>query len=474
MEKGCGQWWCGIALGVAILLIASGPAAYGLDPTLDVSQYAHTAWTVRDGFSKGNIYAMTQTPDGYLWLGTEFGLFRFDGIRSIPWQPPEGQHLPGSSITSLLAARDGTLWIGTYAGLASWIGGKLTVHPELNAQFVTSLFEDREGTVWAGTLANFGRLCALRSGSAQCYGEDGAFGHAVWSLYGDSSGNLWAGAQSGVWRMKPGPPKRYAAPSMSALTESDDAHLLMARNGAGLMQLAGDKVEVYPIRSTINSNRLLRDDEIDSNKLLRDRDGGLWIGTVERGLIHVHHGRTDVFSRSDGLSGDVVLSLFEDREGNVWVATTGGLDRFRELPVATISVKQGLSSDATQAVLATTDGSVWVGAHEGLTRWKNGQTTVFGRASGLPDDALQSLFQDDRGRVWAFTRRGLAYFKDGRFVAVDAVHGEKVHSITGDKAGNLWLSEDQSLLHLREGRLVEQIPWSELGRHDSAGRSTLW
>src|SRR5208337_4383290 len=298
--------------------------------------------------------------------------------------------------------------------------------------------------------------------------EDGSFGHAVWSLYGDSSGNLWAGAQSGVWRMKPGPPRRFPAPSMSALTESDDAPLLMARNGAGLMQLVGDKVEVYPIRSTNNSNRLLRDDEIDSNKLLRDRDGGLWIGTVERGLIHVHHGRTDVFSRTDGLSGDVVLSLFEDREGIVWVATTGGLDRFRDLPVTTISVKQGLSSDATQSVLAAIDGSIWVGAHEGLTRWKNGQTTIFGKASGLPDDGPQSLFQDDRGRIWAFTSHGLAYFEGGRFVPVNGVPGGRVHFITGDKEGNLWLSEEKSLLHLREERLVEQIRWSELGRNQRA------
>ena len=94
--------------------------------------------------------------------------------------------------------------------------------------------------------------------------------------------------------------------------------------------------------------RLLPDRDVNSNKLLRDRDGGLWIGTQERGLIHVHDGRTDVFTKSDGLSGDIICSLFEDREGNVWVATTGGLDRFRELPVTTISVKQGLSSDATQ------------------------------------------------------------------------------------------------------------------------------
>ena len=129
---------------------------------------------------------------------------------------------------------------------------------------------------------------------------------------------------------------------------------MIAAYGAGLLQLAGDKVGPYPIRSAILPKTVLPDRDVDSNKLLRDRDGGLWIGTVERGLIHIHQGRTDVFTRSDGLSGDVVLSLFEDREGNIWVATTGGLDRFRELPVTTISVKQGLSSDASASVLATT------------------------------------------------------------------------------------------------------------------------
>ena len=447
-----------IALSALTVLLWS-PPGLALDPSLDVSQYAHNAWTIRDGFSLGNIYTIAQTPDGYLWLGGEFGLFRFDGVRSIPWQPPAGQHLPDNNINSLLVSRDGTLWIGTFGGLVTWSGGKLTRPPELGDQFVASLFEDREGTVWAGTLATpSGRVCALRGGSAQCYGEDGAFGRAVWAWYEDSSGNLWAGAQSGLWRIKPGPPRRYPTPiELIGLSKADDGRLLIAMHGGGLMQLAGDKVESYPIRGVI-----------DSNRLLRDREGGLWIGTVERGLIHVHQGRTDVFSRSDGLSGDVVLSLFEDREGDVWVSTTGGLDRFRELPVTTISVKQGLSSDATQSVLAATDGSIWVGAHDGLTRWNNGQAAIFRQANGLPDDDVGSLFQDDRGRIWASTGHGLAYFKDGRFVAVNAVRGGEVHFIAGDTAGNLWLSEHQNLLHLLDERLVEQIPWSELGRRQSA------
>src|SRR5271165_1904857 len=448
------------------------PPALALDPSLEVNQYARTTWRVRNGFSLGNIYAIAQTPDGYLWLGTEFGLFRFDGVRSTPWQPPAGQHLPVENINALLVTRDGTLWIGTFAGLATWSGGKRTPRPELGKSFVASLFEDRDGTVWAGTLETSGRLCAIRSGGAQCYEEP--FGRAVWASYEDSSGTLWAAAESGLWRMKPGPPRRYATPTeLIGLSKGDDGRLLIAMHGAGMLQFVDDKVEPYPVRGAIDSNKLLSDRDIDSNRLLRDRDGGLWIGTVERGLIHVHNGRTDVFTQSDGLSGNVVLSLFEDREGNVWVATTGGLDRFRELPVATISVKQGLSSDATQAVLAATDGSIWIGAHEGLTRWKNGQTTIFGKASGLPDDAPQSLFQDHRGRFWASTRHGLSYFKDGRFVAINAVPGGEVFCITGDKADNLWLSERQDLLHLLEGRLVERIPWPAFGRPENANASVL-
>jgi signal transduction histidine kinase/ligand-binding sensor domain-containing protein len=465
-----------IVLGV---LAAGCGSGFALNPSLDISQYAHDAWTVQSGFIKGNIYAIAQTADGYLWLGTEFGCFRFDGVRSIPWQPPAGQRLL-NAVFRLLGTRDGALWIGTWTGLATWNGAKLTRPPELNGRAVASLLEDREGMVWAGSFGGGAGtpnslLCAMRSGSAQCYGRDGAFGKVVSSLYEDSSGTLWAGTGSGLWRWKPGPPKRYATPpvELSALSEADDGRPIIARYGAGLMQLSGDKVESYPIRAAIDPNRLLQDRDVNSNKLLRDRDGGLWIGTVERGLVHIHQGRTDVFSRSDGLSGDVVLSLFEDREGNVWVSTTGGLDRFRELPVTTISVKQGLSSDATQSVLAATDSSVWIGTHDGLARWKNGQFTIFRKASGLPDDALQSLFQDDRGRIWVSTRHGLAFFKDGRFVAVPSVPRGDVHYITGDKAGNLWLSGEKGLLHLLEGRLVEQIPWFELGRRDCCAEVLL-
>src|SRR5690348_15213617 len=96
-----------LRLALAVMLLAA--CAFALDPRLDVAQYAHTAWKIREGFAKGRILSIVQTPDGYLWLGTEFGLLRFDGVRNVPWRPPPNQHLPSNFVMSLLAARDGNL-----------------------------------------------------------------------------------------------------------------------------------------------------------------------------------------------------------------------------------------------------------------------------------------------------------------------------------------------------------------------------
>jgi len=182
----------------------------------------------------------------------------------------------------------------------------------------------------------------------------------------------------------------------------------------------------------------------------------------------VHNGRTDVFTAESGLSGNIIAGLFEDREGNIWVSTAGGLDRFRELTVTTVSAKQGLSSDNVNSVIATTDGSTWIATRDGLTRWQNGQTTVFRKADGLPDDFVQSMYQDHAGRIWVFTGHGLAWFNNGRFVSVDGVPSTEVYSITGDNAGNLWLSGSKGLSHLREGRLIENLPWPALGHRQQA------
>jgi signal transduction histidine kinase/ligand-binding sensor domain-containing protein len=452
---------------MTLILMACCPCVSALNPSLDINQYAHDKWTVRDGLFRGIIISIAQTPDGNLWLGTEFGLLRFDGVRTVPWQPPAGERLPSTVVRSLLAARDGRLWIGTQEGLASWKDGKLTQYPELAGRAINSLLEDRAGTTWVGATVPGGALCAIQSGGAQCDGEDGRFGRWVGPLYEDSEGNLWAGAMTGLWQWKPGHPKRFPMPEPAsgiyALSEGDHGAILSASD-SGIRRLLNGKSEAYPLPG---SKR-----QFSPKRLLRDRNGGLWIGNADRGLLHVHEGRTDQFAQPDGLSSDDVGRLFEDREGSIWVATLAGLDRFRDFTVSTISRKQGLSIAAVGSVLAARDGSVWLGTREGLNRWKDGQVTIYRkRSSGLPDDAVESLFQDEGGRIWVSTNGGVAYFENDRFVHVSGVPGQYGHSIAEDKAGNLWISHDLSLLHLLKGRVVERIPWERLGRKDFASAS---
>jgi signal transduction histidine kinase/ligand-binding sensor domain-containing protein len=448
---------------VLCLLAGICPCAFGLNPSLQINQYAHKAWTIREGFFKSKVLSIAQTPDGYLWIGTDSGLVRFDGVRVVEWQPPAGEHLPSSFIRTLLAGRDGTLWIGTNRGLASWKAGRLTHYPGLGPRDVHSLCEDRESTVWAGlTGPPSGSVCAIRGGSSECSGEDGKFGNIPDGIYEDSRGNLWVGTETGLWKWKPGPPRLYPMKDgRGRLSEAAGGDILIA-TAKGVNRFSEGGIEAYP---------LFGGKAFQARALLRDRDGGLWVGTLDRGLLHVYNGKTDVFARSNGLSDDFIFNLFEDREGNIWVATTQGLDRFRDPAVPTISVEQGLSSAVVLSVLTTGDGSVWLGSLKGLNQWNDGRIVVYHKPSGRQSIAVPR-FQDSAGRIWVsggFGTEPVDSFEKGRFLPIKALPlGPVPWSIEGDQAGNVWISRGDGLFHLTEGASAERIGWATLGRQDSA------
>jgi len=467
-----------------VILVACCAYAFALDPSLDISQYAHSSWKVRDGFTKGFIDSIAQTPDGYLWLGTEFGLVRFDGVRAVPWQPPGNTRLPPGTVYGLLVSRDGTLWIGTTKGLANWKEGNLTRFPEFDGEAVFSLLEDHEGTVWvgAGVPPHSGRLCAIRSSTVDCVGGDGRLGPGIIALKEDSNGNLWAGAKDGLWRWKPGLPKFYSLPGeldgIQAVAEDKDGALLVGWKGA-LYQFIHGKMQSYPLAGFSG--------QIQAKSILRDRDGGLWIAAWNHGLAHVHEGRTDVFSKIDGLSGDDVNALFEDREGNVWVSTIDGLDCFRDFGVATLTAKQGLSKSLVGSVLADRGGSVWLATYGGLNQWKHGQIEIPEVGSAKRDGRVNgslpsSLFEDHQSRIWVSTTNELGYLENGRFVSVNGIPPGTVLCIAQDSAGNLWVINEQlGLIRISRQNGAHKFLWSELGHKDNASvlaadrsRGGLW
>ena len=475
-----------IAFGAVLIceLLASCRPAFALDPALDARQYVHTAWRIRDGFIKGRILAIAQTPDGYLWLGTELGLLRFDGVRTVPWQPPPNQPLQSTTIVSLLVARDGTLWIGMDRGLASWKDGRLTRYDALAGSTVNKLIEDREGSIWVAVFGNRWTLCEVREMRVTCHGEDGGAGEGALGLYEDRMGRLWVGTGTGLWQWKPGPPTFYPfSPQnngIQGLSEDSDGSLLISHAG-GIKRFVDGRAEMeYPFPTSLSG--------VESLRLLRDRDGGVWAGTSTRGLVHVHNGVTDLFTQADGLSGEDVAAIFEDREGNIWIATEGGLDRFRASSVVSYTAHQGLSNTRLNSVSASSDGGVWVGTYDGLNRWSTGAMAVYRQRHGqrAPGSApilarrvreftgagmprgVQSVFEDSQRRVWLSTASGVGYLENDRFVLMSGIPGGVTRAIVEDGQRNLWVANQAAgLFRLgRDRRDVQETSWAALKRKD--------
>ncbi|HEX2454679.1 MAG TPA: two-component regulator propeller domain-containing protein [Vicinamibacterales bacterium] len=446
----------------AVLL--SCPPALALNPSLELQQYGHSSQLLGAGFVRGIIRAITQTPDGYLWLGTDLGVFRFDGVRAVAWTPPLGDRLPSSLVTALVAGRDGTLWIGTSQGLVSWNGGRLTHHTALSNMHITALLEDRSGTIWAGTTATGpAKLCAFQIANAKCFGEDGTLGEFVWSLAEDRAGNVWVGARTGLWRWAPGPPSRYTSePIVSSrilLTPTSGvAGVTVVLSGRvrdiGPEGRSGEAVRGLPSTSSVRI-------------LFRDHEGALWIGTSAHGVARVYDGKVSVFTHVNGLSGNQVNAFFEDREGTMWIATADGLDSFRQLRVVPMTLAGGsLRTPNPVSIVAARDGSVWIGSDDGLHRWRDGRVTIYRTRTHpeLPDDAIQSLADDERGRIWVTAAGRLAFFHNGRFTSVPAPHLGPVYAIAGDGRGGVWVSSfDQGVVHVVGGKVVERMSFQEGG-----------
>jgi signal transduction histidine kinase/ligand-binding sensor domain-containing protein len=448
---------------IALLLVCAPVQA--LDPTHRITQYSHANWTRRDDRLPGSIRALGQTSDGTLWIGTEFGLLRFDGVRFAPWRPPTGQQLLSESIGKIMAARDGTLWIGTRNGLSHWANGKLENYQTSKSSAgpgVGSILQDHAGAIWAGAVGfQSGGLCRMEANRLDCeHISEGQPRLGVTSLFEDGHGDLWVGG--GGWlacrtrgTMRVYPLRQPVGAVGSIVADQRGQIWISTTSNGGLQQFQDGKLAPYPIPGP----------PVRPHALLSDRDGGLWIGTFGQGLVHLHEGHFDRFTHADGLTSDIVHSLFEDREGNVWVATDGGLDQFRDFAVTTLSKREGLSSDLVLSVSASRSGAVWVGTGEGLNRVQDNNIAVYQQRDGLPSSSISGLFEDRGGRLWADTTAGLAYFEGARFHPANQLLPSKIRFVIAaaeDHDHNIWLSEPkQGLVRLRDGRVAEVLPWSQ-------------
>ena len=348
---------------IAMLLLCGD--AHGIDRDRRLDQLQHTRWTKADGVP-GAVRALAQTTDGYLWLATTNGLVRYDGSQFEVWEPITGPGLISPNVRALLATPDGGLWIGYVAPGVSFLkNGTLTNYGAkdgLPDSQVYSFAIDKQGRTW---------LSALWSG---LYRLDGShwdksvtdFTGLAAPLLVDRRGTLWVGTATDVQYLPTGENKFHLAngapPGAHGLAEAPD----------GRVWIADSEHSVKPLPVTGKFDRAADPEiKVPSQSILFDRRGSLWITTYGLGIRRVpfpeslrgmHISETsdaaETFTHKEGLSSDYVICVLEDREGNIWVGTNAGLDRFRQSAVIPINFQSGINVTSMQSAA---DGSIEVG-----------------------------------------------------------------------------------------------------------------
>jgi ligand-binding sensor domain-containing protein/signal transduction histidine kinase/CheY-like chemotaxis protein len=382
----------------ALLLPTAGRA---LDPDRAVTQYHVETWYAKDGLPQNTVNAILETPDGYLWFGTEEGLARFDGAQFTTFDRASGS-LRHNYVVSLAPDLAGGFWVGSLSGgLAHYAKGKFIQRGNdigLINNTVRPVHEDGRGGVWVGTTG--GGLTVLRASGAKTYTmRDGLSSDIVRGIVGDSDGSLWLATPDGLNRFRDG------------------------------------KVEIITTRDGLADNVVL--------SIHRDRRGVLWVGT-RGGLSRYENGRFTNYSKADGLPVNGVVAICDDRAGNLWVGTEDGLCRFSRGRFATITARDGMSGDRIRSIYEDREGSLWVGTFGGgLTRLQDSKFIPFTTREGVAHDGISPVFQDRRGTIWLGTMGGgVTCFREGRAVTYttrDGLASNLVESIGEDHTGAIWI-----------------------------------
>jgi ligand-binding sensor domain-containing protein/signal transduction histidine kinase len=419
---------------LAALLMAFVSPALALDPNREITQYVHDVWQAKDGLPQNSVQAILQDRRGYLWMGTQEGLVRFDGVQFKTydkWNTPGLRH---NNVLSLFEDRSGTLWIGTFDGLCKFEEGRARTfkgEDQLAGRLIRAVAEDRAGNIWAATDKG---LWKVSKDVPELFTEkNGLSSDSINALAVDHNGDLWIGTDKALDRMRKGKPGRYLQQNVRSIYEDAEKHLWVGTE-AGLYEYNG-------------ANFLFQNSGSDSNRvwaLAGDRDGNLWIGTYGSGLKRLHSGRLVSFLPRDGLTSEIVYAIHEDREGSLWLGTYGGgLNRLKEGSATTFSSAEGLPDDGVSSIYEDRQKNIWIGTAKGVTRLKDGAMTHFGEKDGFIETFVLSIAQDPQNDMWFGTEgAGLFLLKDGKFshfTTRDGLAGDDINCITPLPSGDVWI-----------------------------------
>lgn len=413
-----------LPIGAIARLISSGVVAVGictvafaLDRDRNISQFHYSFWSEKDG-APGDVSALAQTKDGYLWIGSARGLFRFDGVKFEEYKPQSGVDLPSHSISSLMATSDGGLWIAFDPNGTGFVkDGSLTVfkRPEEQPPSPIHCFaQDLDGRIWGGTETGL----VLRQGTRWVpVGSDWNFTpEMIRYLLVDREGTLWVATIKQVTSLRRGAtkfePGGLVGTGITTLAQVKDGRVWFVDDGS---------FEAAPVPTKGNTERprVVAD---DLHELLVDRNGAMWITRLDAGIVRIrdpekleqrqyglHDPALEFFGSRDGFPGASASDLLEDHEGNIWIGCSNGLVRIRNNQVVPVPLPQGYEK---LTLFAGTDRDLWVGS-------VNSRPLLHIRADSFqPEKAggqIVSVVRTPNGDIWWGARDRIWRMRDSTF-----------------------------------------------------------
>lgn len=452
---------------ISFFLTAFACQSFALAPEKKICEYAHDTWTTETSLPQASVQAIFQTKTGYLWLGTQEGLVRFDGVHFVQFGSED--------ISSFFEDSQGVLWMSTYRGIHKFKDGKFEIIGEnegLSSLNCNSIIADAKGRVWAAT--NYGLNC-FQEGKWRSFTEkEGMPNNRITSVIETWGGAIWAGTQNGlvkfenekieIFSTEDGLPHNH----ISSLFESREGILYVGTMGGGLCSIKRGKILPCQFAKQLPG--------LNVTAIYEDKDGNLWVGFQPGGLARIKDGTISTFSVKEGLSDNTVWSIYEDREGSLWVGTFGGgLNRFRDTKFSSYDSSYGLASYLVWVVCEDSQKNLWIGTDQGLNCLKNGKITLFTTKDGLPDNNINALVEDKDGVLWIGTDKGVSKLKNGKiekYGVKDGLTNEAVFSLLEDREGRIWIGTNGGGVNIFENGKFSSLN-KEQGLSENFIRSIL-
>lgn len=495
-----------IRLALVLVSLLSATSSYALDPARAITQYQLSVLQKKDGLPSSSILNITQSANDYLWIGTYEGLARFDGVKFTVYNRSNTNAFTANGIWAVKETRDGTLWVGTNGGgLVSMRNGvwqNYTMKDGLNSEVILSLFEDTEGGLWIGTRK--GLVYSWEANGKRQFQAintiDGRYYENVTTICSDEH-RIWIGSDSGLYRIE-----RTAQgyrlvhepflnnPPIRSIVSDQRGTMWIGTIDKGLIRRTASGYKYFKLEGSFAHPVV---------SLVLDRDGQLWIGTLSESLWRYYQGKFDSFTEAQGLSNNIIQCLFEDKEGNIWVGTyRNGLNCLKNGKVLTITLDEGLVDNVVWQIQSDRAGGVWICTSDGVSRLRNGRIESYasrdltpnivfrssmvdskgqlflgsngnglfrlvagsGKVKAIPDPYLtlrsvsvRAMLEDRSGKLWIGTSRGLILLNNETFTVYTTEHGLAINVISSlfeDSSGRIWAGTNGGgVSYLEQGRL---------------------